>query len=68
MDAPYQNATAEKRTTMPHSDMNLWNTRHLLVHPVDVPLSFEVPVQAQQPKLLQGTKGFDASRDLVKLR
>lgn len=40
---------------------------HLLVHPITIPLNFEVFVQARQPELLQGAEGLNALRDLIQL-
>ena len=41
---------------------------HLVVHLVQIPLGLEVLVQSQHPELLEGSKGFNATRDHIQLR
>lgn len=43
---------------MQHLYTDLCNMQHLLVHPITIPLNFEVFVQVDQQELLQGAEGL----------
>lgn len=53
----------DEPTKLPQLYAELRQILHLFVHFVLVPVSFEVPMEAEKPELLQGAKGFDASRE-----